>query len=86
MAENTGSEPQIAKEAVLLRSAKLPSETPTVKGYDFNNGIDYDQLLASYIHSGFQATNFGKAVDEINKMVNISSLFRAAHGIWLRMI
>lgn len=71
MTENTASVPQIAKEAVLMKSVELPSHTPIVKGYDFNDGINYDQLLASYVHSGFQATNFGKAVDEINKMVVI---------------
>lgn len=64
------TEPQMAKDAVLTKSEKLPDITPTVKGYEWNNGIDYDQLLGSYLHSGFQATNFGLAVDEINKMVN----------------
>lgn len=68
--ENCGlSEPQIAKDAVLVRSKQLPEDTPAVKGYNFNDGIDYDQLLSSYLHSGFQATNFGKAVAEIDKMV-----------------
>lgn len=65
-------EPEIAKEAVLQQSAKLPDSTPIVKGYDFNNGINYHELLNSYKNSGFQATNFGKAVDEINKMVRFS--------------
>lgn len=69
MEESNSSEPRIAKEAVLIKSEKLPDITPIVKGYEWNNGIDYDQLLQSYGHSGFQATNFGKAVDEINKMV-----------------
>lgn len=68
------SEPQIAKEAVLVASAKLPDDTPVVTGYDWNNGINYDNLLESYLNSGFQATNFGKAVNEINKMVRMSSL------------
>lgn len=62
-------EPSIAKEAVLVASTELPAGTPTVSGYDWNNGIDYDRLFQSYINSGFQATNFGKAIDEINKMV-----------------
>lgn len=64
------SEPEIAKEAVLQQSVKMPESTPTVKGYDFNDGINYHELLSSYKFSGFQATNFGKAVDEINKMVS----------------
>lgn len=63
------TEPQIAKDAVLVSSSKMPDDTPKVQGYDWNNGINYDQLLGSYINSGFQATNFGKAVNEINKMV-----------------
>lgn len=67
--ENQSAEPQIAKDAVLIKSAKLPDVTPVVAGYEWDNGINYDQLLGSYLQSGFQATNFGKAVDEINKMV-----------------
>lgn len=63
------TEPQIAKDAVLTRSEKLPDVTPIVEGYEWNNGIDYDQLLGSYLNCGFQATNLGKAIDEINKMV-----------------
>lgn len=64
------TEPKIAKDAVLVTSSKLPDDTPQVHGYDWNNGINYEQLLNSYVNSGFQATNFGKAVNEINKMVN----------------
>lgn len=63
------SAPEIAVEAVLKASEKMPIDSETVKGYDFNNGLDYSALLASYKLSGFQATNFGKAVDEINNMV-----------------
>lgn len=64
------AEQQSAKDAVLRKSEKLPDVTPIVKGYDWNNGINYDQLLGSYLHSGFQATNLGLAIEEINKMVN----------------
>lgn len=69
---STSSEPDIAKDAVLVKSEKLPDVTPVVKGYEWNNGIDYDQLLGSYVHSGFQATNLGKAIEEINKMVGLN--------------
>ncbi len=48
-----------------------------VSGYDFNEGIDHHKLLQSFRTSGFQATNFGRAVEEINKMV--SDLLRS-HG------
>lgn len=40
-----------------------------VIGYDWNEGIDYNKILESYKYAGFQATNFGLAVDEINKML-----------------
>lgn len=40
-----------------------------VKGYDFNQGLDYEKLLASYSSCGIQATNMAKAVEEINKMI-----------------
>lgn len=69
MSEEQTAVPSIAKEAVLTASQKIADETPIVEGYDFNAGINYDALLGSYLNSGFQATNFGKAVQEINKMV-----------------
>jgi hypothetical protein len=38
-------------------------------GYDWNKGVNYKALLETYRFCGFQATNFGSAVEEINKMV-----------------
>ena len=61
--------PSIAANAVLVQSGKLPVEPVEVKGYDLNQGVDYHALLKSFRTSGFQATNFGKAVEEIDKMV-----------------
>lgn len=63
-------EPQKASDAVLKKSLDISSENPTVKGYDWNNGIDYEQLLSIYRYSGFQATNFGLSVEQINKMLD----------------
>lgn len=61
--------PDVAVSAVLVPSQELPQETPTVVGYDWESGTDYNKILESYTRSGFQATNFGKAVEEINKML-----------------
>lgn len=44
--------------------------TKVVKGYNFNEGIDYHKLLHSYLTSGFSATSFGLGVEEIKKMVS----------------
>lgn len=62
--------PEVTKNAVLVHSSPLPIETPKVKGYDWNKGIDYHALLETYKTSGFQARNFGLAVDEIQRMIN----------------
>ncbi|VDN11343.1 unnamed protein product [Dibothriocephalus latus] len=59
-------------EAVLKPSKSLPEGvSETVKGYDFNKGVDYEALLLSYATTGFQATNFGRAVKVINAMVSL---------------
>ncbi|KAI4490755.1 PREDICTED: probable deoxyhypusine synthase [Polistes canadensis] len=72
---NTTEEvPQFVKDAVLVHSSPFPSSTPTVKGYDWNNGINYHNLFESYKNSGFQATNFGLAVNEINRMLIARSI------------
>ena len=63
--------PELAASAVLAVSEEVPEGSLEVKGYDFNKGVNYHDLLASYRTSGFQATNFGKAVEEINNMVII---------------
>lgn len=61
--------PDIATDAVLAKSQEMPEGSAEVKGYDFNAGVDHHKLLQSYKFSGFQATNFGLAVDEINRMI-----------------
>lgn len=61
--------PNVAVNAVLIPSQELPQETPTVAGYDWEKGIDYKKILESYSRTGFQATSFGRAVDEINRML-----------------
>nr|CAD7438431.1 unnamed protein product [Timema bartmani] len=38
-------------------------------GYDWNRGVNYSKLLETFRYSGFQATNFGLAVEEIKKML-----------------
>ena len=61
--------PGLAAEAVLVTSQEMAPDTDKVSGYDFNRGIDHHQLLKSFKYSGFQATNFGLAVEEIWKMI-----------------
>lgn len=47
----------------------IPEDTPKVRGYDFNQGVDYQKLLQSFLHTGFQATHVAMAIQQIIKMV-----------------
>ena len=62
--------PPSVKDAILTASDPVPEDSEEVRGYDFGVGVDYRALLDSYRTTGFQATNFGKAVEEINQMVS----------------
>lgn len=66
----TSALPAGAVAAVLKPSTELPKGSSTVHGYDFDRGLDYNALLQSYLNTGFQATSFGQAVNEINRMVS----------------
>lgn len=65
--------PQLAQESVLVKSEPMPKDAETVRGFDWSNveggNVDYHALLQSYKRCGFQAHNFGLAVDTINEMV-----------------
>uniref|UniRef100_A0A8C2G5M6 deoxyhypusine synthase n=1 Tax=Cyprinus carpio TaxID=7962 RepID=A0A8C2G5M6_CYPCA len=61
--------PSVARAAVLKESSSLPEDMPQIKGYDFNQGVDHRALLQSFLTTGFQASSFGQAVQEINKMI-----------------
>ncbi|XP_068605711.1 deoxyhypusine synthase-like [Brachionichthys hirsutus] len=62
----------IHPKAYIYRESKpLPENSITVKGYDFNQGVDHRALLQSYISTGFQATNFGFAIEQINSMIKL---------------
>jgi deoxyhypusine synthase len=55
------------RDAIFRESRE--AEGRSIKGYDFNKGLDYDKLLESYSSTGIQASNFAKAVEIINEMI-----------------
>ncbi|KYN26677.1 putative deoxyhypusine synthase, partial [Trachymyrmex cornetzi] len=67
-------EQALAKNAVLISSSSLSSYTTPVKGYDFNKGINYHELFTTMASCGFQATNFGLAIEEVNRMLHQRSI------------
>ena len=62
-----------AAHAVVLTPSEtgqfLGDYTENVHGYNWSQGNDLTGILNSYKNTGFQATNFGLAVEEINRMV-----------------
>ena len=65
--------PSVATEAVLKQSEDLPEDVPKIRGYDFNQGVDHRALLRSFLTTGFQASNMGLAIEQINKMVRAAT-------------
>lgn len=56
------SDIHIAEVSVLKKSTLIPTDSTIIKGYDFNDGINYDALLNCYMSTGFQASHFAQAV------------------------
>lgn len=60
---------------IYRQTVPIPEDTPKVRGYDFNQGVDHQALLQSFYNTGFQATSFGLAVNQINMMVRWKGFF-----------
>ncbi|ETP50699.1 deoxyhypusine synthase [Phytophthora nicotianae P10297] len=60
--------PQVAQDAVLVKSESLEGKSAHVRGYDFNEGVNYEKLMQSYVTMGYQGTNLGEAIEEIKRM------------------
>ncbi|CAE7499463.1 dhps, partial [Symbiodinium sp. KB8] len=65
----SGTTPGLATDAVLVKSEEIPEGTPEVHGPDFDASPSLDDLMAKYLYTGFQASNVGLAIDEINRML-----------------
>lgn len=55
-------------EKNILRESKEEAIGITIKGYDFDNGVDFNKIIDSYISTGFQATKLAKSIEIIKKM------------------
>ena len=62
--------PNVARDAVFVESQALTGDI--CRGYEFDadKPTDYEQLFKKYLYSGFQATNLGLAINQINEMLN----------------
>ncbi|PON61806.1 Deoxyhypusine synthase [Trema orientale] len=59
-----------AHSAVFKESEILEGKSSKIKGYDFNQGVDYPRLLSSMASTGFQASNLGDAIQVVNQMLD----------------
>ncbi|KAN0041880.1 hypothetical protein ACTFIV_004433 [Dictyostelium citrinum] len=68
---DTTATPELAKESVFFQSNHEDLKNrPTVRGYDFNEGVDFSKLFETYKTIGYQASAVGQAIDEINRMIS----------------
>ena len=58
---------KMARENI-LRESENPKDYVAIKGYDFNQKLDYSKLLDSYLATGFQATHLAQAIEIIKEM------------------
>src|SRR3989344_180799 len=59
---------KIIRDNLLRKSEEVKGRK--IEGWDFNNGVDWDGIIDSFASSGFQASNFSKAVEIVNKMIS----------------
>ncbi|MED6222553.1 hypothetical protein PIB30_065514 [Stylosanthes scabra] len=55
---------------VFKESENLEGKCTKIEGYDFNQGVNYHQLLKSMVTTGFQASNLGDAIQLTNQMLD----------------
>ena len=61
------SRESIARKNILRDSEDVKGTA--IRGYDFNCGINYPEIIDSYASTGFQATHFSRAIEITNKMI-----------------
>ena len=68
---------KIARENILRRSDE--AEGVAIRGYDFNQGVDYGKILDSFATTGMQADNFFRAMEIIRKMISQKAFIYLAY-------
>ncbi|CAN1268769.1 Deoxyhypusine synthase [Linum perenne] len=69
--EKENNLPSSVHATVFKESESLEGKSHKIQGYDFNQGVDYPQLLKSMLSTGFQASNLGDAISVVNQMVDV---------------
>lgn len=69
-----------ALSAVLVKSAEIPDNIDVVEGINFEKEIHLHEFINHFKYMGFQATNLGVGIDEINKMIHYKYLHKEEKG------
>lgn len=56
-----------ARKNLLRRGSEIKGIA--IKGYDFNKGVNWDEIIDSYSSTGFQASHLSKAIKIVDKMI-----------------
>ncbi|MEK6919291.1 MAG: deoxyhypusine synthase [Nanoarchaeota archaeon] len=56
----------VAKANLLRKSEEISGLT--IKGYDFDKGVNWENIIDSYSSTGFQATHLSRAIEIVNEM------------------
>ena len=59
---------KIARKNLLRNGSNV--EGSSIKGYNFDDGVDYSKLIDSFSSTGFQASDFSRAIRITNKMID----------------
>jgi len=73
MAKNPGrtENETTTRKNILRRSEEV--QGIKIRGYDFNQGVDYEKLIDSFSSTGIQASNLSKAISIVNEMIDSKS-------------
>lgn len=44
--------------------------TPVIRGYDFNQGLDFEKLMSSFGTFGLQGSHLAQGIEEVNRMIH----------------
>jgi deoxyhypusine synthase len=68
--ENLKNE-RITRKNILRKSEE--AQGIRIKGYDFNQGVNYEKIIDSFAYTGIQASNLSKAISIVNEMISSKS-------------
>src|SRR3989338_6435015 len=66
--ENKNKEHENIAKKNLLRKSEEASGL-TIKGYDFNKGKNYAEIINSFGSTGYQASHLSKSIEIVNEMI-----------------